>query len=88
MVNIFLPISFNSRFWCLKELSPRDGSFEYPQHMFWMRNKHKKYIHTLLSGGLFDAYILIIIITARGDQKVRGKNLLNHIAFIDCNENS
>ena len=24
----------------------------------------------------------------RGDQKVRGKVLLYHIAFIDCNENS
>ena len=24
----------------------------------------------------------------RGDQKVRGKVLLNRIAFIDCNENS
>ena len=24
----------------------------------------------------------------RGDQKVRGKVLLHHIAFIDCNENS
>ena len=33
-----------------------DISFEYPEHMFWMSNKYKKYIHTLLSGGLFDAY--------------------------------
>ena len=24
-----------------KELSHREGSFEYPQHMFWMRNKEK-----------------------------------------------
>ena len=24
----------------------------------------------------------------RGDQKVRGKELLNSIAYIDCNENS
>ena len=24
----------------------------------------------------------------RGDQKVRGKVLLNRIAFIDCNQNS
>ena len=28
------------------------------------------------------------IACTRGDQKVRGKVLLNHIAFIDCNENS
>ena len=26
--------------------------------------------------------------STRGDQKVRGKVLLNRIAFIDCNENS
>ena len=44
-VNIFLPISFNSRFW-----SHCDGSFEYPQHMFWMRNNIKN-IFTLLSTG-------------------------------------
>ena len=24
---------------CSKESSHRDGSFEYPQHMFWLRNK-------------------------------------------------
>ena len=26
-------------------------------------------------------------VSTRGDQKVRGKVLLYHIAFIDCNEN-
>ena len=26
-------------FGCSKEPSHRDGSFEYPQHMFWFRNK-------------------------------------------------
>ena len=26
-------------FGCLKEPSHWDGSFEYPQHMFWLRNK-------------------------------------------------
>ena len=33
-VNIFLPISLNMCFWCSKEQSHRDGSFEYLQHMF------------------------------------------------------
>ena len=43
-VNIFLPTSLNSRFW-----SHCDGSFEYPQHMFWIRNKYKKiYSHSYL----------------------------------------
>ena len=35
----FLSVSLNMCFGCSKELSHRDGSFEYPQHMFWLRNK-------------------------------------------------
>ena len=31
---------------------------------------------------------VLIFKYTRGDQKVRGKVLLNRIAFIDCNENS
>ena len=31
---IFLSISFNMCFGCSKEPSDRDGSFEYPQHVF------------------------------------------------------
>ena len=38
-MNIFLHISFNICFGCSKEPSYLDGSFEYPQHMFWVRNK-------------------------------------------------
>ena len=39
MAIIFLRIRLNMCFGCLKEPSHRDGSFEYPQHMFWWRNK-------------------------------------------------
>ena len=39
IVNIFLPINFSISFGCSKERSHRDSSFEYPQHMFWLRNK-------------------------------------------------
>ena len=39
IVNNFLPIIFSICFGCSKELSHWDGSFEYPQHMFWLRNK-------------------------------------------------
>ena len=39
IVNIFLPISFTICFGCSKEPSCSDGSFEYPQQMFWLRNK-------------------------------------------------
>ena len=46
---IFLPINLNMCFGCLKEPSQRDGSFEYPQHMFWMRNKENNFpISTLI----------------------------------------
>ena len=34
---------------CSKEPSHLDGSFEYPQHMFQMRNKENSFpIHTLI----------------------------------------
>ena len=38
-------------FGCLKEPSLRDGSFEYPQHMFWFRNKKNSFqLRTLIWG--------------------------------------
>ena len=33
-------------FGCSKEPSQWDGSFEYPQHTFWLRNKKVKYFGT------------------------------------------
>ena len=43
IVIIFLSISKNMCFGCSKEPSHRDGSFEYPQHMFWLRNKKNNF---------------------------------------------
>ena len=43
IVNICLPISFNICFGCSKELFHWEGSFEYPQHVFWLRNKKFKF---------------------------------------------
>ena len=33
-------------FWVLKRtvLAQKNGSFEYPQHMFWLRNKKKAFL--------------------------------------------
>ena len=37
--------------WCSKEPSHRDGSFEYPKHMFWLRNKKTCFqLRTLIWG--------------------------------------
>ena len=36
-------------FGCSKNLSHVDGSFEYQQHMFWLRNKKNVFKYTLLS---------------------------------------
>ena len=43
IVIIFLTINLNMCFGFSKEPSDRDGSFEYPQHMFWMRNKENSF---------------------------------------------
>ena len=48
---IFLPSNLNICFGCSKEPSHRGGSFEYLQHMFWLRNKKINFhVHTLISG--------------------------------------
>ena len=36
---IFLPISLSIMFWVLKKTVSLRRLFEYPQHMFWLRNK-------------------------------------------------
>ena len=38
-------------FRCSKEPS-REGSFEYPQHMFWLRNEKTIFCYALLTKGL------------------------------------
>ena len=51
IVIIFLSISCNMCFGCSKESSHPDGSFVYPQHMFWLRNKKNNFqLHTLTWG--------------------------------------
>ena len=44
-------------FGCSKEPSHGDASFEYPQHMFWLRNKKNNFSYALLSGGLYLGWI-------------------------------
>ena len=42
-------------FWVLKRW---DGSFEYPQHMFWLRNKKNDICYALLSGLFFMLFVI------------------------------
>ena len=48
---IFLSISLNMCLGCPKELSHQDSSFEYPQHMFWLRNKKNNFQLRILIWG-------------------------------------
>ena len=57
---IFLSISLNMCFGCSKEPSHRDGSFEYPQHMFWMRNKKNNFqLRSLIWGPDIDVSFVL-----------------------------
>ena len=40
ILNILLSIGLSICLRCSEELSHWDDSFEYPQHMFWLRNKN------------------------------------------------
>ena len=48
-MDIFLSISFNRTFGCSKEPSHRDDSFEFSQHMFWLKNNENDFKYTLWS---------------------------------------
>ena len=52
-VNIFLPIYLNIGLGCSKELSHWEGSFEYQQHIFWMRNEENNFQYACLYGCLW-----------------------------------
>ena len=48
---IFLPCNLNICFGCSKESSHEDGSYEYQQHIFWLRNKKNNFqVRTLTWG--------------------------------------
>ena len=54
ILNIFLPIIFGISFGCSKEPSHLDSSFEYPQHLFWLRNEKIKFSLRFLTGPLVE----------------------------------
>ena len=56
---IFLSISLNMCFGCSKEPFHRDGSFMYPQHMFWLRNKKNNFqLRSLIWGPAIPSLML------------------------------
>ena len=56
IVYIFFPISFYTCFGGSKEPSQWDGSFEYPQHIFWLRNKKISFLFCTLNERPEDGY--------------------------------
>ena len=87
---IFLSISINMCFGCSKEQSHRESSFEYPQHMFWMRNKNNKFqVHTLIWGPVLHSNIEFIytyacyrgVLYSIGRRRDTGKIMQNSRTF-------
>ena len=66
-------------FGCSKEPSHRDGSFEYPQHMFWLRNTIKKFqLRTLIMGPV----MMIVIIFQCGLNHQHIRYIGNYCNFV------
>ena len=64
-------------FGCSKEPSHRDGSFEYPQYMFWLRNKKNNFqLHTLIWRAVITSKIYEMITT-----KILHPQLVSMIGF-------
>ena len=61
IANIFIPINFSICLGCSKEPSQRDGSFEYPQHMFCLRNKKMIFLLHTLTKGLLEILLLYLV---------------------------
>ena len=68
---IFLSISLNMCFRCSKEPSHWDCSFEYPQHVFWLRNKKNNFqLHTFIWGP--DLTVVFLTINSADEWKKCG----------------
>ena len=70
---MFLSISLNIHFGCLKESSYWDGSFEYPQNMIWLRNKKEIFwFSNAICSSAFDLQFSLLQIRVRKARKVSG----------------
>ena len=75
---IVLSMGLKMCFGCSKQPSQWDSSFEYPQQMFWLRNKNIIFSYTLLSGGLILTHISpVSILWVLGVQKQIRRHRMN-----------
>ena len=70
-------------FGCSKEPSHRDGSFEYPQHMFWLKNKKNNFpLRTRIWGPDFINFLSSVNLLLQLDYLFFASWLIFH-TFID-----
>ena len=63
-------------FGCSKETSHRDGSFEYPQHMFTLRNKKNNFQLRILIWGPVGLHSFFIVdVPFRGFRSLKGQDI-------------
>ena len=72
---IFLPISLNMCFGRSKGPSHRDGSFEYLQHMAWLRNKKNNFLLRTLIWGLMACCLTIVSFSHYQRRELSGRVL-------------
>ena len=60
---ISLPINLKMCFGCSKEPSHWDGSFEYPQHMFWLWKKKRNFFLYTFWGPVYCDFLSIVRIS-------------------------
>ena len=91
-VIIFLPSNLNIHFGCSKDQSHGDGSFEFQQHMFWLRKKKNNFQSTEEMTSSFIcliAELIFVLLTHLTDLKpVNGyhssKNDLQRKKYVHC----
>ena len=69
-------------FGCSKEPSHRDDSFEYPQHMFWLR-KNKNNFHSYAVPWVV-LWFVIVYPTKKETHTVQLVKLANQVLSIKC----
>ena len=84
IVIVSLSISLSMCFGYSKEPSHGDGSFEYPQHMFILRNNNNNFLLRILSGGLpYSVYRIVPVFIGSSHCPNLIANTRNNIRHMD-----